>query len=110
MQTLRMRPDRIVVGECRGKEIVTLLSALNTGHNGGAGTLHANRIADVPARLEALGMLGGLSERALARQAHSALQLVIHVRRDEQGHRIDAIAGLSVDENGLLRLDRLDTR
>lgn len=110
MQTLRMRPDRIVVGECRGKEIVTLLSALNTGHNGGAGTLHANRIADVPARLEALGMLGGLSERALARQAHSALQLVIHVRRDEHGHRIDAIAGLSVDENGLLRLDRLDTR
>ena len=62
-QALRMRPDRLVVGECRGAEVVELLSALNTGHEGSAGTLHANRAVDVPARLEALGLLGGLPRR-----------------------------------------------
>lgn len=53
-QALRMRPDRIVVGEVRGAEVVELLTALNTGHDGGAGTVHANAPAEVPARLEAL--------------------------------------------------------
>src|SRR5690606_13613482 len=67
-EALRMRPDRIVLGECRGPELATLLSALNTGHDGGAGTLHASSLADVPARLEALGLLAGLSTEALARQ------------------------------------------
>ena len=55
-ESLRMRPDRLVVGECRGAELRELLGALNTGHDGGAGTLHANSLADVPARLEALGV------------------------------------------------------
>lgn len=50
-----MRPDRIVVGEARGAVVVDLLAALNTGHDGGAGTVHANRPGEVPARLEALG-------------------------------------------------------
>src|SRR6185295_5278595 len=59
-QALRMRPDRLVVGECRGAEVVDLLAALNTGHEGGAGTLHANTAGDVPARLEALGLLSGV--------------------------------------------------
>jgi pilus assembly protein CpaF len=80
-QALRMRPDRLVVGECRGAEVVDLLSALNTGHDGGAGTLHANTAADVPARLEALGMLGGLSREALHAQVAAGLQLVLHVAR-----------------------------
>ena len=62
-----MRPDRLVVGECRGAEVVDLLAALNTGHDGGAGTLHANAPADVPARLEALGLLGGLPRAGAAR-------------------------------------------
>ena len=53
-QALRMRPDRLVVGEVRGAEVVDLLAALNTGHGGGCGTLHANSAADVPARIEAL--------------------------------------------------------
>ena len=57
-QALRMRPDRIVVGEVRGAEVVDLLAALNTGHEGGAGTVHANTAADVPARLEALAATG----------------------------------------------------
>ena len=68
-QALRMRPDRLVVGEVRGAELADLLSALNTGHEGGCGTVHANSAADVPARLEALGALGGLSQEALAARA-----------------------------------------
>jgi pilus assembly protein CpaF len=90
-QALRMRPDRIVVGECRGGEIVELLAALNTGHDGGAGTLHANSPADVPARLEALGLLGGLGREALHAQVASALRVVIHLRRGAAGRRLSEI-------------------
>jgi pilus assembly protein CpaF len=93
-QALRMRPDRLVVGECRGAEIVDLLGALNTGHDGGAGTLHANAPADVPARLEALGMLGGLPRAALHAQVVAALQVVLHVRRVAGGRRLDSIGVL----------------
>ena len=80
-EALRMRPDRLVVGECRGEEVRELLTALNTGHDGGAGTLHANSLDDVPARLEALGALAGLGDQALARQVVSAIGLVLHVER-----------------------------
>ncbi len=80
-EALRMRPDRLVLGECRGEEVRDLLSALNTGHDGGAGTLHANSLADVPARLEALGALAGLSPTAVARQAVSAIGAVLHLER-----------------------------
>ena len=86
-QALRMRPDRLVVGEVRGAEVCELLAALNTGHDGGAGTLHANSPAEVPARLEALAALGGLSRAALHSQLAAALQVVLHVRRDNGGHR-----------------------
>jgi pilus assembly protein CpaF len=79
-QALRMRPDRLVVGECRGAEVIDLLGALNTGHEGGAGTLHANSSADVPARLEALGLLGGVPREALHAQIAAALQVVLQVR------------------------------
>lgn len=91
-EALRMRPDRIVLGECRGAELLTLLAALNTGHDGGAGTLHASSLADVPARLEALGVLGGLSPAALARQVCAALHLVVHLERSPGGqHRVAAL-------------------
>jgi pilus assembly protein CpaF len=93
-QALRMRPDRLVVGECRGAEIVDLLGALNTGHEGGAGTLHANAPADVPARLEALGMLGGLPRAALHAQVVAALQVVLQVRRTERGRVLESISVL----------------
>ena len=93
-QALRMRPDRLVVGECRGAEIVDLLGALNTGHEGGAGTLHANAPEDVPARLEALGLLGGLPRAALHAQVVAALQVVIQVRRGEQGRVLESIGVL----------------
>src|SRR6185312_5253540 len=90
-QALRMRPDRLVVGECRGAEIVDLLGALNTGHDGGAGTLHANTPADVPARLEALGLLGGLPRAALHAQVVAAIQVVIQVRRGEDGRVLESV-------------------
>jgi pilus assembly protein CpaF len=80
-EALRMRPDRLVVGECRGGELRELLAALNTGHDGGAGTLHANSLADVPARLEALGATAGLTPDAVARQTVSAFDLVLHLDR-----------------------------
>jgi pilus assembly protein CpaF len=86
-QALRMRPDRLVVGEFRGAEIVELLVALNTGHEGGAATLHANAAADVPARLYALGGLGGLSPSAVTSQVASALDVVVHLRRARTGLR-----------------------
>jgi pilus assembly protein CpaF len=93
-QALRMRPDRLIVGECRGAEIADLLGALNTGHEGGAGTLHANAAADVPARLEALGMLGGLPRAALHAQVLAALQVVLHVRRTDRGRVLESISVL----------------
>jgi pilus assembly protein CpaF len=93
-QALRMRPDRLVVGECRGAEIVDLLGALNTGHEGGAGTLHANTPPDVPARLEALGLLGGLPRAALHAQVVAALQVVMHLRRTDRGRVLEAVCVL----------------
>ncbi|WP_433552392.1 TadA family conjugal transfer-associated ATPase [Micromonospora zamorensis] len=90
-QALRMRPDRLVVGECRGGEVVDLLAALNTGHDGGAGTLHANTPSDVPARLEALGMLGGLPRAALHAQVAAALQVLFQVRRGGQGRVLESV-------------------
>lgn len=71
-----------------------LLGALNTGHEGGAGTLHANAPADVPARLEALGLLGGLPRAALHAQVVAALQVVLQVRRTEQGRVLESISVL----------------
>jgi pilus assembly protein CpaF len=93
-QALRMRPDRLVVGECRGAEIVDLLGALNTGHDGGAGTLHANAPGDVPARLEALGMLGGLPRAALHAQVLAALQVVLQLRRTANGRVLESVSVL----------------
>jgi pilus assembly protein CpaF len=86
-QALRMRPDRLVIGECRGAEVIDLLGAFNTGHEGGAATLHANRPGDVPARLEALGLLGGIPRPALHALIGAALRVVIHLQRDHEGAR-----------------------
>ncbi|PFG41893.1 pilus assembly protein CpaF [Isoptericola jiangsuensis] len=86
---LRMRPDRIVVGECRGAEVRELLLALNTGHDGGMATLHANAAEHVPARLEALGALAGMPREAVAAQAAAALDVVLHLRR-HRGRRFVA--------------------
>lgn len=97
-QSLRMRPDRLVVGEVRGAEVRELLTALNTGHEGGCGTVHANASTDVVARLEALGALAALGPPAVHAQLLSALQVVLHVRRT--GHRrvVEEVAVIVADE------------
>lgn len=102
-ESLRMRPDRLVVGECRGEEVRELLTALNTGHDGGAGTLHASGLRDVPARLEALGALAGMDAVALARQSVSAFTVVLHLDRAPGGTRRIRQAGRLV-----IVADRLD--
>jgi len=86
-QALRMRPDRLVVGEVRGGEVVELLAALNTGHEGGCGTIHANSVQDVPARFEALAGAAGLSRAALHSQLAAGLRVVLHLARDPDGTR-----------------------
>lgn len=101
-QALRMRPDRLVVGEVRGAEVVDLLSALNTGHEGGCGTVHANSASDVPARLEALGALAGLGRDALHSQVTSALHAVIHLVRGPAGQRrVSEVRVINRHPNGL---------
>jgi pilus assembly protein CpaF len=107
-QSLRMRPDRLVVGEVRGAEICDLLTAMNTGHEGGCGTVHANSTADVPARLEALASLGGLPRTALHAQLASALDAVIHVARDAAGIRrvVEISIFASNPSSGLVRSER----
>ena len=103
-QALRMRPDRIVVGEVRGAEVVELLTALNTGHEGGCGTVHANSAADVPARLEALGLTAGLDRLAVHALVAAGLDAVVHLQRDSNGERVvEGIYVLSRGEDQLVR-------
>ncbi|PYI66147.1 secretion system protein E [Arthrobacter livingstonensis] len=90
-QALRMNPGRLIVGECRGPEVRELLMALNTGHSGGGGTIHANSAVDVPARLAALGALAGMSSGAVALQAASALDVVIHINRGASGRLVSGV-------------------
>ncbi len=86
-QALRMRPDRLVLGEVRGGEVRDLMAALNTGHEGGCGTLHANAAADVVARFEALGALAGMDPAAVHAQLGTAVRVIVHVRRVAGGER-----------------------
>jgi pilus assembly protein CpaF len=104
-EALRMRPDRLVVGECRGPELRELLAALNTGHDGGAGTLHANSLEDVPARLEALGSTAAMSADAVARQAVSAFDLVVHLDRAVGRRRVGQIGRFRMTEDGRLGVE-----
>lgn len=97
-QALRMRPDRIVVGEVRGAEVVDLLSAMNTGHEGGCGTIHANSAADVPARLEALGLTAGLDRLAVHALVAAGIDAVMHLGRTTAGDRF--VAGVHVLSRG----------
>jgi pilus assembly protein CpaF len=107
-QALRMRPDRLVVGECRGAEVRELLTAMNTGHSGGGGTIHANTASAVPARLTALGALAGLSPEGVQLQAASALDVVIHVERTIRGREVTCIGVISDGPTGLQVLSALE--
>jgi pilus assembly protein CpaF len=86
---LRMRPDRIVIGEVRGAEALDLLTALNTGHRGALSTVHANSPADALARLETLALMAGLGlpHEAIAAQVRRGIDLVVHLERLEDGSR-----------------------
>lgn len=102
-QALRMRPDRLVVGEVRGAEVVDLLSALNTGHEGGCGTVHANSTADVPARFEALGVAAGLPRDAVHSQLAAGLEVVVHVGRARDGGRaVEQVAVIERTDTGVV--------
>ncbi|MGI8522046.1 MAG: TadA family conjugal transfer-associated ATPase [Nocardioides sp.] len=104
-QALRMRPDRLVVGEVRGGEVVELLAALNTGHEGGCGTLHANSAADVPARVEALALAAGLGRAAAHSQFLAGVGAVLHVVRDGSGgRRLREVAVPVRADDGLARM------
>ena len=103
-QSLRMRPDRVVVGEVRGAEVVDLLAAMNTGHEGGCATLHANSAADVPARLEALGLMAGLDRLAVHALVAAGIDAVVHLQRGRDGvRRVHGIHVLEREPGGLVR-------
>jgi pilus assembly protein CpaF len=102
-QALRMRPDRLVVGEVRGAEVTDLLAALNTGHEGGCGTVHANSAGDVPARIEALAMAAGMPQAAVHSQLASAVDAVVHVTRGQRGaRRVAEVAVVTRADSGLV--------
>ncbi len=93
-QALRMRPDRLVVGEVRGAEVVDLLAAMNTGHEGGCGTVHANSAAAVPDRLAALALAAGMTLAGVHAQVGAGLEVVVHLARQPDGTRVVAEMGV----------------
>lgn len=105
-QALRMRADRLVLGECRGPEVGTVLSALNTGHSGGGLTLHANSVHEVASRLTALGYQAGMSSELLGSLVRGGLHVVVHLERGEHGRRITAL-GEFIQGEGPLTLREL---
>jgi pilus assembly protein CpaF len=109
-QALRMRPDRLVVGEVRGAEVREMLAALNTGHEGGCGTLHANSAGDVPARFEALGALADLGRDAVQAQLASAFEAVVHVERVHGRRRVASVSVLAPGPGRLVCEEALDAR
>ena len=108
-QSLRMRADRLIIGEVRGAEVIDWLSALNTGHCGSAGTIHANSIHEVIIRFESLGLMAGLSKEAIHSQLRTALDYVIHIERDSDGKRhVKAIGEFQTDSNGNCFIEELN--
>lgn len=102
-EALRMKPTRLIVGECRGAELADLLQAFHTGHHGGATTIHASSVAEVPTRLDAIGSMAGLGETQLARHAVGAFDLVVHIE-----HRADGLRHITTGHLVLTAEGRLD--
>jgi pilus assembly protein CpaF len=102
LESLRMKPDRIAVGEVRGLELIPMLQALNSGHRGSATTIHANRAEDVPARLIGIGLLGGLSPATTAHLAASAFDVVIALGPRVSGIKINSIASFELTRESKL--------
>jgi pilus assembly protein CpaF len=108
-QSLRMRADRLIIGEVRGAEVIDWLSALNTGHTGSAGTIHANSIHEVIIRFESLGLIAGLSKKAIHSQLRTALNYVIHIERQSAGQRqVKAIGEFQIDSTGHCFIEELN--
>jgi len=110
MNALRMRPDRIIVGECRGGESLDMLQAMNTGHDGSMTTLHANTPRDALRRLETMVLMAGmeLPLTAVRQQVASAVQLVVQIARDAQGkRRIISITEIQGMEGDVVRLSEI---
>lgn len=101
-ETLRMRPDRLMVGECRGAELRDFLTAMNTGHQGAGGTVHANSPESVPARLVAMGALAGMSPETVSLQAAAALDVVLHVDRRAGDRMPVSLSAVSYDQGRLV--------
>ena len=107
-QSLRMRADRLIIGEVRGAEVIDWLGALNTGHTGSAGTIHANSIHEVIIRFESLGLMAGLSKEAIHSQLQTALDYVIHIERQSDGQRqVKAIGEFQTDSTGNCFIEEL---
>lgn len=107
-QALRMRADRLIIGEVRGQEVVDWLAALNTGHKGGAGTLHANSIKEVITRFETLGLIAGVSQELITKQLKNSLDYVIYLEKDENQVRKVKDIGQFIFENNQLDIKRID--
>jgi pilus assembly protein CpaF len=105
--SLRMRPDRIIVGEVRGAETLDMLQAMNTGHDGSLSTVHANSPRDALSRLETMVMMAGfdLPVRAIRQQVSAALELIVHLERLEDGaRRVTSIAEVQRMESEVITL------
>src|SRR6187455_406554 len=108
--SLRMRPDRIIVGECRGAEALDMLQAMNTGHDGSLSTVHANAPRDALARIETMVLMAGydLPVRAIRQQVSSALDLIVHIERMEDGsRRCTAVTEVQRMESDVITLQNL---
>lgn len=103
-EALRMRPDRLIVGECRGAELADLLRAFHTGHRGGATTLHATSLEDIPVRLDSLASLAQLSSRQVALHAASAIDVCVHITRTADGSRVVSVGKPILTKKGVLRV------
>lgn len=103
-QALRMRPDRLVVGEVRGAEVVDMLAALNTGHEGGCGTVHANSAEAVPERLAALALAAGMPREGVHAQVAAGVEVVVHLARRSQGQRVVDQVGVVHEVDGRARV------
>lgn len=108
-EALRMRPDRIVVGECRGAEALDLLLALNSGHGGSMGTIHSNSPRDALQRLETLGLLacGNLGDQAIKNLISGGIHLVIQVERAPEGRRVSSIVEVKGVDSGRFLLKEI---
>jgi pilus assembly protein CpaF len=116
INSLRMRPDRVIVGEVRGGEALDMLQAMNTGHDGSLSTVHANAPRDALSRVETMVLMAGvdLPSRAVREQIVSALDLIVHVERMEDGvrrvSRITELAGMETETPLLQEIFRFERR